>query len=81
MSATFAVSALAVASIPAGAAFRPGRSAADRQSLLSDVVLGVRALRTHPVAMRLVGADIVAKQAPDDFVVHRQRTLRENGIT
>ena len=57
--ATFALSALAIASIPAGAAFRPGRSAVDRQSLLSDVVLGVRALRAHPVAMRLVGADIV----------------------
>jgi MFS family permease len=57
--ATFLLSALAVASIPGGAAFRPGRVPGDRQSLLADVVLGVRALQAHPVAVRLVGADIV----------------------
>jgi MFS family permease len=57
--ATFGLSALAIASIPAGAAFRPGRIPADQQSLLSDVALGVRVLRTHPIALRLVGADIV----------------------
>ena len=57
--ATFGLSALAVASIPAGAAFRPGRVSEDRQSVLADIVLGVRALQAHPVAVRLVGADIV----------------------
>jgi predicted MFS family arabinose efflux permease len=56
---TFAVSALAVLSIPAGDAFRPGRGAADRQSVLADVVVGARALRSHPAAVRLLGADIV----------------------
>ena len=60
---TFGLSALAVLSIPAGPAFRPGRSAAgrptERQSVLADVVLGARALRSHPVAVRLLGADVV----------------------
>ena len=57
--ATFVLAALAVASIPPGAAFRPGRNPADRQSLLSDIAVGLSALRAHPVAVRLVGADIV----------------------
>jgi MFS family permease len=56
---TFAVSALAVLSIPAGPAFRPGRRPGDQQGLAADVVQGVRALRAHPVAVRLVGADLV----------------------
>jgi MFS family permease len=56
---TFAVSALAVLSIPGGPVFRPGRAAADRTGLLADVVEGARALRAHPVAVRLVGADLV----------------------
>jgi MFS family permease len=56
---TFGVSALAVLSIPAGPAFRPGRRPGDRQGLAADVVQGVRALRSHPVAVRLVGADLV----------------------
>ena len=56
---TFAVSALAVLSIPGGPAFRPGRQPADRQSLAADVAEGARALRAHPVAVRLVGADLI----------------------
>jgi MFS family permease len=56
---TFALSALAVLSIPAGAAFRPTRVAEGRNGVLADVVLGARALRSHPVAVRLVGADVV----------------------
>jgi MFS family permease len=56
--ASFVVSALAVLSIPAGAAFAPARSG-QRSSLVEDVVVGVRTLRSHPSAVRLVGADIV----------------------
>jgi MFS family permease len=56
---TFAVSALLILSIPAGPAFRPGRAPAERRGVLADVVLGARALRSHPVAVRLVGADLV----------------------
>jgi len=57
--ATFTLSALAVLSIPAGAAFQPARVAGDHQGIVADVVLGARALRSHPVAVRLVGADVV----------------------
>jgi MFS family permease len=57
--ATFTLSALAVFSIPGGAVFAPARDAGDRQGIVADVVLGARALRAHPVAVRLVGADVV----------------------
>jgi MFS family permease len=57
--ATFGLSALAVLSIPGGAAFRPSRAAADRQGIVADIVLGARALRAQPVAVRLMGADVV----------------------
>ena len=56
---TFALSALAVLSIPAGDAFRPGRVQEDRQGVLADIVVGARALRSHPAAVRLLGADII----------------------
>jgi MFS family permease len=56
---TFTLSALAVLSIPAGPAFAAPRSAGDRQGIVAAVVLGARALRAHPVAVRLVGADVV----------------------
>jgi MFS family permease len=56
---TFSLSAFAVLSIPAGDAFRPGRAAEDRQGVFADVVTGARALRSHPVAVRLLGADII----------------------
>jgi predicted MFS family arabinose efflux permease len=55
---TFAFSALAVLSIPAGAVFLPARSG-ERNSVVDDVVLGARTLRAHPAALRLVGADVV----------------------
>jgi MFS family permease len=57
--ATFGLSALAVLSIPAGAAFAPPTVAGDHRSVVADIVLGARALRSHPVALRLVGADVV----------------------
>ena len=56
---TFAVSGLAVLSIAPGPAFRPAGVAGERRSIVSDVVTGARALRSHPVAVRLVGADVV----------------------
>ena len=56
--ATFVVSALAVLSIPAGPAFRPARTG-QRESVLADVADGARALLSHRVALRLVGADVV----------------------
>jgi MFS family permease len=56
---TFVLSALAVLAIPAGAAFRPGRAPEVRGGVVADIVLGARALRSHPVAVRLLGADVV----------------------
>ena len=55
---TFIVSAVAVAAIPSGEAFRPSaRDDADSPSLLDEVRIGARALRGAPVAVRLVAAD------------------------
>jgi MFS family permease len=56
---TFVLSALAVLAIPAGAAFRPGRAPEVRSGVVADIVLGARALRSHSVAVRLLGADVV----------------------
>jgi MFS family permease len=56
---TFGVSALAVASIPANEAFRPGGCGERPAGLLRDLADGAAALRAHPQAVRLVGADIV----------------------
>jgi MFS family permease len=56
--ATFLLSALLVAAIPAGAAFRPaGRT--ESESLLQQMGAGLRELRRHPVAARFIGADIL----------------------
>jgi MFS family permease len=55
---TFAFSAVAVLAIPAGPAFAPACSG-QHDSVVADVVLGARALRRRPVAIRLVGADVV----------------------
>jgi MFS family permease len=57
--ATFVLSALAVLSIPAGPVFAAPRVAGERQGIVAGVVLGARALRAHPAAARLVGADVV----------------------
>jgi MFS family permease len=57
---TFGLSALAVLAIRAHGVFKP-RRAADRQGggLLREVAQGAAALRAHPAALRLVGADIM----------------------
>jgi MFS family permease len=57
--ATFTLSALAVLSIPRGPVFAAPRTVGERQGIVADVVQGARALRGHPVAVRLVGADVV----------------------
>jgi MFS family permease len=57
---TFLASFAAIAAIPAGPAFAPPRGPAEvRPSLLADVVVGARALRGSPIAVRLVAADVV----------------------
>ena len=56
--ATFALSALAVASIPAGAIFAPGEPE-EAPSVLRELRDGARALLEQPMAVRLVGADIM----------------------
>jgi MFS family permease len=58
--ASFAVAGLLVWSIPAaGGVFRPSRS--DVQvSLVGDLRAGVAALREHPAAVRLAGADVLS---------------------
>ncbi|HEY0361159.1 MAG TPA: MFS transporter [Solirubrobacteraceae bacterium] len=56
--ATFVLSALAVASIPAGAVFAPGEPE-EAPSVLRELRDGARALLEQPMTMRLVGADIV----------------------
>jgi predicted MFS family arabinose efflux permease len=54
---TFGLSALAVLAIRAEGAFRPQRAAGRPDGLLREVAQGAAALRAHPAALRLVGAD------------------------
>ncbi len=56
---TFGLSAVAVLAVRAPAAFRPARSAARPSGLLHEMAQGAAALRAHPEAVRLVGADIM----------------------
>jgi predicted MFS family arabinose efflux permease len=56
---TFVLSAAGVLAIGARSAFRPAGSASHRPGLLRGVAEGAAALRAHPVALRLVGADIM----------------------
>jgi MFS family permease len=57
---SFLASAAAVAAIPAGPAFRPGRrDAGAASSLLAELRGGVDALRGAPDAMRVVAADVI----------------------
>jgi predicted MFS family arabinose efflux permease len=55
---TFGLSAVAVLAVRAPAAFRPARSAVRPSGLLQEIAQGAAALRAHPQAVRLVGADI-----------------------
>ncbi len=56
---TFGLAALAVLAIPAGQTFRPARSPGRPEGLLRGMAKGAEALRSHPAALRLVGADIM----------------------
>ncbi|MCU1472082.1 MFS transporter [Amnibacterium sp.] len=56
--ATFVLSALLIAAIPAGPAFAPAGGAGE-DPLLRQLAEGLRELRRHPVAARFVGADIL----------------------
>jgi hypothetical protein len=58
--ATFGASAVCVLAIRADGAFRVERAAPERPAgLRRQVADGAAALRAHPAAVRLVGADIV----------------------
>ncbi len=57
--ATFGLSALAVASLPAGALFAPARQGEQAPNVGRELREGARALLGQPAALRLVGADVV----------------------
>jgi MFS family permease len=57
--ATFALSALAVASLPAGPIFAPGGEPEEAPNVVRELREGARALLQQPAALRLVGADVV----------------------
>jgi MFS family permease len=57
--ATFLGSAALVAAIPAGAAFRPARDASAAPGLMTDLRVGLDALRGAPAAVRVIAADVI----------------------
>jgi predicted MFS family arabinose efflux permease len=57
--ATFGLSALAVASLPAGPLFAPAREGEQTPHVGRELREGARALLGEPAALRLVGADVV----------------------
>ena len=57
--ATFGLSAVATLAIPGGETFAPGPSQERPAGLLRGVADGAAALRAHPRALRLIGADIM----------------------
>ena len=57
--ATFLASAVLVAAIPAGPAFRPARPTRAAARLLSELRDGVDALRGAPAAVRVIAADAI----------------------
>lgn len=56
---TLGLSALAVLAIPADQTFRPAGPEGRPEGLLRGMADGAAALRSHPAALRLVGADIM----------------------
>jgi MFS family permease len=57
--ATFAVSAVILLGLPAGALFKPSAPNTDAIGVLRELRAGVVALRDNPLASRLIGADIM----------------------
>jgi MFS family permease len=79
--ATFGLSALAVLAIPRGAAFQAAQAAAGRPEGLIRVVKGsAAALRAHPQALRLVGADIMCSLVYGMQTVLLLAVARESGL-
>jgi MFS family permease len=78
--ATFALSALAVASLPAGPVFAPAREPDHAPNVLRELREGARALLSQPVARRLVGADVVASAVYGAETVLLLMLSRELGL-
>jgi MFS family permease len=77
---TFALSALAVASMPAGAIFAPAGEPDHAPNVLRELGEGARALLSQPVARRLVGADVVASAVYGAETVLLLMLSRELGL-
>jgi MFS family permease len=78
--ATFALSALAVASLPAGPLFAPAGEPDRAPNVLRELGEGARALLSQPVARRLVGADVVASAVYGAETVLLLMLSRELGL-
>jgi MFS family permease len=78
--ATFALSALAVASLPAGPVFAPAGEPDRAPNVLRELGEGARALLSQPVARRLVGADVVASAVYGAETVLLLMLSRELGL-
>ena len=78
--ATFALSALAVASLPAGAHLRARGEPDDAPNVLRELGEGARALLAQPVARRLVGADVMSSAVYGAETVLLLMLSRELGL-
>jgi MFS family permease len=78
--ATFALSALAVASLPTGPLFAPAGAPDDAPNVLRELREGARALLAQPVARRLVGADVMASAVYGAETVLLLMLSRELGL-
>ena len=78
--ATFALSAVAVASLPAGPVFAPAGEPDRARNVLRELREGARALLSQPVARRLVGADVVASAVYGAETVLLLMLSRELGL-
>jgi MFS family permease len=78
--ATFALSALAVGSLPAGPVFAPAGEPDHAPNVLRELREGARALLSQPVARRLVGADVVASAVYGAETVLLLMLSRELGL-
>ena len=78
--ATFALSALAVASLPAGPLFAPAAEPDHAPNVLRELGEGARALLAQPVARRLVGADVMTSAVYGAETVLLLMLSRELGL-
>lgn len=79
---TFGLSAATVLAIPAGDCFAPGAAgrAARPSGLLSDIAAGAAVLRRSPVALRLVGADVMCSMVYGMQTVLLLLVARRSGL-